>query len=149
MNFEYFKKEISSIKKDKLETEEKEKKEYKEIYEQVIKNLLELIEKLKPYIEYATKEFNLSDDNIKVIKNTTPCVYTAIIRWSKNLDKACFIYDGVDTSLTFSLNDLINNKILFNKYSLLLIKNSFAPNNLDYFVEDLLKKLESDDIYIN
>lgn len=146
MEFEYFKEEIKNIAQAKLEAEEKERKEYMEIYMDTINGLSNLVEKLKPYIEYATKTFNLSD-SIKEIENTvTYASYTAYIRWSKNLDDAHFIYKGNTDTIIFKANDIYRKS--FNKRILTLIKNSFNPIYSDYFVENLLKKLEINKIYV-
>lgn len=147
MELEYFKKELNKIKQDKLDAAEKAKKEYEEIYEQTVEGIQDLVEKLIPYIEYATKEFNLSD-HIKEIENVAPYAFTATIRWHKSLDEAHFIFTGCSTTFSFSLNSLSNKNTVLSKHQLILIKNAFNPDNLDHFVKNLLKKLEQNTIYI-
>lgn len=147
MDLDFFKKQIDGIKQAKLETEEKEKQEYKILFEQAVNSLKELVEKLNPYIECAKKEFDLSD-HVKEIENVVMHVCTTSIRWNKNLEEAHFTYNGVGTSFSFSMNNLIHKNVIFSKHQLILIKNAFNPKNADYFLESLLKKLESNDIYI-
>lgn len=147
MELEYFKKEASKIKQDKLAATEKAIKEYEEVYGQTIEGIQDLVEKLIPYIEYATKEFNLSD-HVKEIENVAPYAFTATIRWNKSLDEAHFTFTGGGTTFSFSLNSLLNKNTVLSKHQLILIKNAFNPDNLDHFVKNLLKKLEHNDIYI-
>lgn len=147
MDLDFFKKQIEDIKQTKLDAERIEKKEYEQIYKQAVSGLKELIEKLNPYIEYAKKEFNLSD-HVKEIENVAPYAYTATIRWNKKFEEAHFTFTGTGTSFSFSLNDIINKSTIFSKHQLILIKNAFTPKNLDCFVESLLKKLEHNNIYI-
>jgi hypothetical protein len=87
MDLDFFKKQLGDIKQAKLETEEKERQEYKVLFEQAVNGLKELIEKLKPYIECAKKEFDLSD-HIKEITNNVQYSYSSSIRWNKNFDEA-------------------------------------------------------------
>lgn len=136
MDLEFFKKEVDRI-----------KKEHEDIYEQVIKNLLELIENLKPAIEYVKTAFNLSDA-AKEIECIVPCTYSAAIRWYEKLDDAVFLYQGHDTTLAFSVNDLIDKRIKINKESLQWIGDAFCSKNSVSFAENLLKKLDSDKLYI-
>lgn len=143
MDLDFFKKQLDSIKQAKLEKEEKEKQEYNILFEQAVNGLKELIEKLKPYIECAKKEFDLSDC-VKEITNNVQRSHSSSIRWNKNFDEANFSYNGIGTSFSFSMNTLIHK----NAHQLILIKNAFNPKNADYFLESLLKKLESNDIYI-
>lgn len=146
MDLEFFKKEVGKIKQVKQEIEEKERLDYIETYKQVIKNLREFVEKLKPYIEYTTKEFNL-DDRHKVIEYSIPYTYNTIsIRWIDNFDEAVFSYKGHGSYILFSLSDIINKKIVLDKDKLQWIKDSFCLDNLSYFVDDLLKKLKTNDI---
>jgi hypothetical protein len=147
MDLDFFKKQLDDIKQAKLETEEKERQEYNVLFEQAVNGLKELIEKLKPYIECAKKEFDLSD-HIKEITNNVQYSYSSSIRWNKNFDEANFSYNGIGTSFSFSMNNLIHKNVIFGKHQLILIKNAFNPKNADYFLESLLKKLESNDIYI-
>lgn len=143
MDLDFFKKQLDDIKQAKLEKEEKEKQEYNILFEQAVNGLKELIEKLKPYIECAKKEFDLSD-HVKEITNNVQHAYSSSIRWNKNFDEANFSYNGIGTSFSFSMNTLIHKNV----HQLILIKNAFNPKNADYFLESLLKKLESNDIYI-
>lgn len=147
MDLDFFKKQIEDIKQTKLDAERIERQEYEQAYKQAVSGLKELIEKLNPYIEYAKKEFNLSD-HVKEIENVAPYAYTAAIRWNKKLEEAHFTFTGTGTSFSFSLNDIINKSTIFSKHQLILIKNAFTPKNLDCFVESLLKKLEHNNIYI-
>lgn len=147
MNFELFKKEIDRIKQAKFDAEEKERRELKESYEQAIESLLELLENLRSGIEYATKEFNLFND-VKEISCTIPYVYSASIRWSENFDNAVCLYTGQGTTLTFTVNDLINRKIKVDKDSLQWIADAFCSKNSVFFAGSLLKKLESNTLYV-
>lgn len=148
MDLEFFKKEVDRVKQVKFEAEEKERKEREESYEQAIKNVSELIENLKPAIEYATAAFNLSND-VKIMECTVPYAYTISIRWSENLDEAVFLYEGHGVTLMFSVNDLINKKIEINKDSLQWIGDAFCSKNSVSFAENLLKRLESNKVYVN
>ena len=148
MDFELFKKEIDRIKQAKFSAEEKERREREESYEQAIENLSELLKNLKPAIEYATKEFNLFND-AKEIEYTIPYAYTASIRWSENFDNAVCLYTGHGTTLMFTVNDLINRKIKVNKDSLQWIGDAFCSKNSVFFAENLLKRLESNKLYVS
>lgn len=148
MDLKFFKKGVDRIKQIKFEAEKKERKEREESYEQAIKNLSELFKNLKPAIEYATKEFNLFNDT-KEIEYTVPYTYTASIRWSENFDNAVCLYTGHGATLMFTANDLINRKIIVNKESLQWIRDAFCSKNSTFFAENLLKRLESNKIYVN
>lgn len=147
MDFELFKKEVDRIKQAKFSAEEKERRELEESYEQVIESLIELLENLRPAIEYATKEFNLFND-AKEIGCTIPYAYTASIRWSENFDNVVCLYTGHGTTLMFTANDLINRKIKVNKDALQWIGDAFCSKNSVFFAESLLKKLESNTLYV-
>lgn len=147
MDFELFKKEVDRIKQAKFSAEEKERREREESYEQAIESLIELLENLRPAIEYATEEFNLFND-AKEIGCTVPYAYAASIRWSENFDNAVCIYTGHGTTLTFTANDLINRKIKVDKDSLQWIGDAFCSKNSVFFAESLLKKLESNTLYV-
>ena len=147
MDLNIFKKQLTDIKQAKVEAEEKLKHEYDDAFETACKEVAGLVENLKPYIEHATKEFNLSDQ-VKEIENTVAYAYTASIRWNKNLDEAHFSYCGSGTSFSFSLKNLINKNTMFGKHQLMLIKTSFNSKNVENFVENLLKRLETNSIYI-
>lgn len=147
MDFELFKKEVDRIRQAKFSAEEKERREREERYEQAIENLLELLKNLKPAIEYVTKEFNLFND-AKEIGCTIPYAYSASIRWSENFDNAVCLYTGHGTTLTFTVNSLINRKTKVDKDSLQWIKDAFCSKNSVFFAESLLKKLESNTLYV-
>lgn len=147
MDFEVFKKEVGKLKQVKLAEEDRVKKEYEELYKQTCAGILDLTRLLSEYVYYAEEELNLSED-IKNIEYTVSYAFTASIRWYKYLDRAVFYYTGHGESIMFTIEDFAFKKDVLSKDQLQYIGNAFNPKNLKYFVEDLLRRLESNKLYI-
>lgn len=146
MDLEFFKKEVGKIKQTKLTEEEKAKKEYEDIYTQTFTGILDLIEKLLPYIEHAAGELKL-EERCKIIEYSIPYACTVSIRWFKDLAKAVFYYTGHGEQIMFTLDDFANQKFKLNIEKLQWIKDALNPEVSRYFVKDLLQRLESGEIY--